>query len=523
MKLILKVILLSRPKEKGFVLPVIIALGLIMTLLGTISIFQSSDEQLTASSQRATAKALAAAEIGVNHYRELIDSNKIIALYPSCVNWNDQGDTDPSNDACDDGTSVLSWFNAANTPSVIPNVNDSCFPNLTQIATESTRSWQNITTGNPAAGQYRLINYTYNPGANDGTTYTTQPFGTLTVEGRVNQKNTLATEQQAAVARVEVELPIQPGIPAPTGTPVLLEGDFNHFHPALWISGDAEGVTDSRKLKVTGNILITDTDDCNQANTTDQTKINTDNLQDSDKQSIVLTPIDPKVSPYGYRTAPGSNVNSLSAADINNGITLPRPGDVFEHIDSNTNSAVDPGEEVYYHYDVDSLSGEINIQNEDIKIIAGRKVILYVDVNMTFQANNAVDNVDINQDSSNSSYFLEIYGASGAQEINFKGNSTPADNGEINIKAFVHAPNATVKVTEDPNITITGAMWVKDWDGDNNLTNNVVIQPDSSNATRVSEQYYNYTYIRDTLVGSQARVADPVISIPSRWETLEAE
>lgn len=520
MKLILKVILLSRPKEQGFVLPVIIALGLIMTLLGTISIFQSSDEQLTASSQRATSKALAAAEIGVNHYRELIDSNKIIATYPACDG------TWATNGSCNESGTKNSWKQATS----INNIDASCPANSATVIAASTRTWQTITAGSPKDGQYRLIDYQYTPGVISSGSYTTQPIGTLTVEGRVNQNNTQSSEVQAAVARVEVDLPIQPGIPTPGGEQILLEGNFNHLHPALWITDDANGVKDSRGLKVNGNIVVTDTDGtCKQDQNDNNKKITINNLQNSNNQAIILTPIDLQVAPYGYRTAPLTNVNALTHTDVNNGITLPRPGqnDLFEYIDSNTNGLLDLDEEVYYHYNV--TGGDIDLTNKSIKIVAGRKVILYVDNNIILNADGASERVDINYDttdpSANPSYFLEIYGGTGTQEIKLKGGSGSANNEKITIKAFIHAPNAEVQVQGNPIVNIKGAVWVKDWDGSNNLNTDVVIEPDSANGDDVSKQYYSYTYIRDNLAGptSTARVVDPVISVPSRWETQQAE
>ena len=510
MKLLFKVFLLSRPKEEGFVLPVVIALGLIMTLVGTISIFQSSDEQLTASSQRATAKALAAAEIGVARYRELIDKNKVIALYDACETgtW--------TNADCNDTSSNTSWEQATN----IPRIAVSCLATpASTIAGMTTRNWQNIDASNPEEGQYRLIDYSYTSNYSSGA-YTSQPIGTLIVEGRVNQSNTnLARDSQAAVARVAVDLPIQPGIPNPDTTNIELAENFNHFHPALWITGDAEGVTNSNGLEVDGNIIVTDTDDCEQANSTDATKMTTSNLKNSSNQSIVFTPISPNNKTFvlsGATTLDTNivdvDVNALTAAQINNGIILPRSGDFSEHQDDNNNNEVDPGEEVYYHY---LVTGDINLTNESIKTIAGRKVILYlVDGDITLTANGGSNSVDINSD--NPSYFLEIYGSDLTNEITFKGG-----DGEININAFIHAPDATVKVQATSKVKIKGAMWVKDWDG-KNLTPKVVIEPDSSAPNDVSKQYYNYTYIRDDFGSSNVRI-DPVISVPSRWETQEAE
>lgn len=518
MKLLFKIFILTRPKEEGFVLPVIISLGLIMTLLGTISIFQSSDEQLTASSQRETAKALVAAEIGVARYRELIDSNKVIAVYDACRDINDDGDTDDANEwgggtTCNNPNSEVNWAN-----SNIPNINSSCLADAaTTVANMTSRAWRFIDPDNPAEGQYRLIDYTYSSTGN---------LGTLRVEGRVGQDNTnVSNDPLAAVTQVVVDLPIQRGIPTPNGEAIQLEGNFNNFHPALWITGDAEGVTDNTGLKVDGNIVFTDTDiilsDTDGCELTGSTVMTTDNLVDTSKQSIIVTPIQPQAKTFPLLGATNLDtdlldidVNIILASQINSGIILPRPGDVSEHQDSNNDGIVDPGEEVIYHYLVD---GDLNLTSENIKIRAGRKVLLYVDKNITIQANGSGSSVDINSD--NPSYYLEIYGGDANQTITLSGG---ASSGEININALIHAPNAKVEIRNDPTINITGAVWVKDWDG-KSLSNNVMIKPDSQAADEISKQYYNYTYIKKDLVNENARVVDPVISVPSRWETQQAE
>ena len=59
--LLLKILLQRRATNEGFVIPVVIAFGLIMALLGTFSIVQSSEENLNAITDNSNAKALAAA------------------------------------------------------------------------------------------------------------------------------------------------------------------------------------------------------------------------------------------------------------------------------------------------------------------------------------------------------------------------------------------------------------------------------------------------------------------------------
>ena len=63
--LLLKILFKRRARDEGMVIPVVIAFGLIMALLGTFSIVQSSEENLGAITDNSNAKALAAAEAGI--------------------------------------------------------------------------------------------------------------------------------------------------------------------------------------------------------------------------------------------------------------------------------------------------------------------------------------------------------------------------------------------------------------------------------------------------------------------------
>jgi len=70
----LKLALISYASEKGFALPVVIGMGLIMTLIGMTMIMRSQGDQVTAISQKETAQSLAIAEGGVT--RTLSKLNK---------------------------------------------------------------------------------------------------------------------------------------------------------------------------------------------------------------------------------------------------------------------------------------------------------------------------------------------------------------------------------------------------------------------------------------------------------------
>ena len=57
-------------------------------------------------------------------------------------------------------------------------------------------------------------------------------------------------------------------------------------------------------------------------------------------------------------------------------------------------------------------------------------------------------------------------------------------------------------------------MWVEDFTG-KTLTNSFEINSE--------DQYPNYTYVYDFSVNNNVRIADPIISAPAQWNTLEAK
>ena len=68
--LLLRVLLQRRAQDEGFTLPMVIALGLVMLLLGAVNITSANEENLNAIIKNSRSDALAIAEVGVARYRE---------------------------------------------------------------------------------------------------------------------------------------------------------------------------------------------------------------------------------------------------------------------------------------------------------------------------------------------------------------------------------------------------------------------------------------------------------------------
>ena len=194
-----RALMATPPSERGFVLPIVLAVGLITILLGVMMIERSSQNRIAAIAQKANARSVAVAEHGItqfqalfNRYRTLATACSDVALSASCG-------------------SAATWFN-------LPNVAlDPCSTEPTQpitlIQSYATQQWSNA-TADPANGQFRLVSYQYQPDAANPTLGT----GTLIVQGRINPDDAIRTA--TAQLKVNFNVTQNPGI-----------GNF----PGLWI------------------------------------------------------------------------------------------------------------------------------------------------------------------------------------------------------------------------------------------------------------------------------------------------
>ena len=475
----LKAMLISNTKDRGFAFVLALAMGLIMVLASTAAIIRSQGEKIISSTQRETTRALSAAQTGITRYRDLIDKNKIIALYPACTSWNS------TTGVCQDGSSTKSWFRASN----IPGISEGCpGGDAANIQGQTNRTWQAIDSSDPTKGQYRLIDYSYTSNYDTGTdSYTSQPIGTVTVEGRVNQGG-----GNIATTRLSIELPIQPGIPPnPSDAEISLEDKFNSLDPALWIGSSS--ATSVGNLTVTGNILFTNNSCTPPASPTGANVL-------AVPRALPNTPALPgsyNIIDSDDDTDPGTPGIQLAAGE-----TLPKSS---HSRDSNN----------FYHY---LVRGSLTIPN-GLNINRETKVILYVQGNITFQGNLNKDPDPAPPDESNSSAYLEIYGnsgTSGSYRYNCaSGVTCPTTQvtiaGNLDGNAFIHAPAATVTGSGAPNVNLTGAIWVNNW---NTPNFNITITPD--------DKYFNYLTVQ-SFVTAQNRIVDPILSTPSSWKTEEVQ
>ncbi|MEL7409381.1 MAG: hypothetical protein AAFN00_20950, partial [Cyanobacteria bacterium J06558_2] len=79
--LLLKFLWQSRAKEEGYVLPMVMAIGLVMVLLGLVNMTSANEENINAITKNSRSDALAIAEIGIAQYRELLNRNRVLTVY----------------------------------------------------------------------------------------------------------------------------------------------------------------------------------------------------------------------------------------------------------------------------------------------------------------------------------------------------------------------------------------------------------------------------------------------------------
>lgn len=390
-----------------------LGMGLIMLLVGVTMILRSQDDQVTASAQKATDRALGAAETGITRYQSLINNSRVIATY---------NNTD--------------WASA----STITNVENPCTDEseTTKVQDSANTSWQYVDDTNATTkktkGQYRLISYTYQPNS-DVAAHQAPGTGRLIVEGRIgqidNDSGSASPGVSTGITRLQVEIPVKA-----ESTKV----------PGLWVNNNK--ITYMANDKVNGDILI---NSCPPA-----TGATSANLYDPSTQKVIaksLTLPDTPSLPSSYYTLTDDNEIWSS---------FPRVGDT-------------PGSDGYYHYLVDKLVNPKG--NSEITIQSGKKVIFYVKGNVDLSGNPDINpdlnktsgNLPSQFQIYGNTYTSVSTTKYGCATGTTLGSGCPTltahFNGNGTMKAFFHAPEAVGSVNGGGNTNgnFKGSIWIKDW------------------------------------------------------------
>lgn len=473
----LKLALKNRSSEQGFAIPIAVGMGLIMILVATTMIVRSQGDRTTASAQEATNRGLSAAETGITRYQSLINSNRAIATYKDCEGIRPTSGV--SKGVCPDTGTTISWANA----SAIPGLNNTCTGNVSGgsvVLANSTTDWRDIDSTTSSKGQYRLIDYVYQP---DSAAATTPGIGTLRVAGRVNQvgSNNAATE---GIGTATTQLKVKIRVARQSSSGAI---------PGLWIRNVPQNMAGNL---VRGNILVAG---CTIPPWT--------NNYGNDPQRSVTPDYKVTANPNGIiPDAPPRPTSNLNEVDFIGSNTvwgsrstnpLPRTGDR-------------PQSDGSYAY---LIKGNLTSGgSQNITLSANAKVVFYVQGNIDLGGG---PNINNNGDSSK----MQIYGntfernSDGTIKVDTSNRpltkygcpitlpsigSTPltdppstyagacptlsvTQNGNGSIHALIHAADATGSVSGgggncDPtnNTGFIGALWIKNWNAASGSGNELI-------------------------------------------------
>ena len=531
MKLLLfKTLLQRRARDEGFTLPMVIALGLVMLLLGVTNIVKSGEENLNAAIQNSSSDALAVAEVGITKYRELLNQNRILTLY-NHDQWNSNDDivgTDPDlTNTSDDST----CDDMVNTPAGW--LDDDVDSSTTPPANDTTQWWEiredmngdgDTADDEDLIGKYRLVSYEYDidgdsinedtddDGTPDDTTpddengdfapnddnpNTTDSF-TFNDSASYNPRGLLTVQGQSAdgesEAQIQVEIPIR-----------INQEDMENLAPVLWIGSTDSSYTGSFSTNV-GTVTIPSDGNIVRvlAGCSDPADIGTNSVV-SDAREI--PPITSVASMITEAESAGSINTALPSGTLELGNTsddpyvTPPSGETF-----NASTHCSNISDCRYYYKLGATTIGSDIETDGIS-----KVTLYVDGDLTI-------NADI-LGSSVSSNYLEIYVA-GTRDI-----TIDSDNVDT-VKAFIHAPNSTLTVNGTGTVNIAGSVWADKFV--NNATVNFGV-PETvagvttykTETTRINSRNSAPTYTVYTTTNN--RTPRPLTNSPTNWVKEEVE
>ncbi|MGK7897851.1 MAG: hypothetical protein AB4372_30600 [Xenococcus sp. (in: cyanobacteria)] len=466
---LLRTLLLSRNREQGFTLPMVIGLGLIMVLLSSISLVQSSEETLTSVSKIQSSSSLAMAELGIARYRELLDNNRILAIH-SLDNW-----TSPTvaNQTCDVISSASGDDGWANTTDWRP-------VRLDETAAVPPVDYNNdgdVTDTEAEIGSYRIVDYVYendtNPGVDDGVFNQTDddanrtnpddpntgPRGILKVQGQAPDSD--------SIAQIQVTIPIG-----------VNTDDLESLDPGIWIH-QANVLNWGNLTFNPGNlVLYRDNvgDRCADLDITDTVTAVRDPRDLPSLPALDNLEFPTNISDYNVLQ------NTIAAGET---VIIGKPSEKsFE--------AADEIKRYYYR-----VTGDLTL-NDGAKLISDgtAKVVIYIesgDLNIN-------GDVDItNSSNAATSRFLQIH---------VDGHVNISGDGNVNLTGLIHAPGnnpdtGKVTISGTSIVNLTGSIWAKDW-------------ANAGTVTVTSSTYKYYSITPD-------RTPKPLTYPPTGWEQQEAD
>ncbi|MGK7880196.1 MAG: hypothetical protein AB4060_08865 [Crocosphaera sp.] len=446
---------LSRRNNKGFVIGMVLASGVVMTLIAAVMLVRSSSEKEKVTVQQHTAKGMAKADVGLiritqflNHteHQQLIkkdwreegkwaDEAGKIAAAAQAASGSGSGSSsienplDDVND-CDSNKIPGEWGNGGSSSSQSSNGGsdsdsaqsyrdefDAAYFNE-MVGKLSNSEWIEIDADDPSAGEFRLTDYQLLPSPDDPN------MVQLEIEARgLDQDNSTSDlKLNNSIRKISVKLPILERSENSSNA----TGDTDvYLTPGLWIprlqdEEDAKQSSDSSKPNKPINAITWVGCLENEVQENGQPKwevnesyVNSNKLDDTpieigehsinpkdptrDGQNLGVIAIDNNM----FGLPPDPPVSKLNPLDFSNcGITLPRgvsgntwSGSSSEQCDNFQNNATDTaiGNIYYYWFQGDD---SIKLSNAQIRINPppGKKVVIFIDGGITMSGKDTFNN-----------------------------------------------------------------------------------------------------------------------------------
>ncbi|MEM7593322.1 MAG: hypothetical protein AAF383_17705 [Cyanobacteria bacterium P01_A01_bin.83] len=514
--LLLKTLLQRRARDEGFTLPMVIALGLVMVLLGMANIVKSGEENLNATIQNSSSDALAIAEVGITKYREFLNQNRILTVYNHDV-W-DSDDVDITfNGISIDGIDVAGqtcidmagaptgWTGTATKP------NDTAAEASDKDGTDNDNWWEiredingdgDTVDPEDLIGEYRLVSYTYD-NDNNLATNNNGDFNNLadvnpdypTDTSNDNDTNDDGESDARGILKVQGRSPDESVAQIQVDIPLRINTDeMQNLAPAIWIGDGNSDNLGTLTIPSDMNIVLTDdASGCDDPNVPGISAI-------SDARAIpLLNSINAKFTEAGTANInePGSLPATLGTTGDRAFVTPPA-GETFNQ----TNHCRNISNCRYYYRFTAPVDTNAPIETDGIA-----KVTVYID-----------GDLNIDQDiigSGVSSDYLEIY-VEGNRNITIDSNSVNT------VKAFINAPESKLTISGSGTVNIIGSVWVKEFD--NKATVNFGVLDSGiyeTETTKIDSRTRVPTYEVYTTTGT--RPPRPLTSSPTNWVREEVE
>ena len=467
--LLFRILLLYRTKDRGFTLPMVIGFGLMMVLLSSISLLQSSEENLTSISKTQSSTSLAMAELGIARYREMLDNNRFLAIN-NMDNW-----VAEAGQVCDEND-VAGWADNSDATGWRPIEFDE-----TDIPIDFNNDGDTI-DANAEIGSYRIVDYVYDndgdetdPGENGvfnqisdddnlidpdgaGPLPATRPRGILTVQGR--------DDSNGSISQIQVTIPLG-----------VNTDDLESLDPGIWINqGDEAGINFGNLDFISGNLVLN-----KNANGCDDVDITAG-------PNTITAIRDPRNLPP-LATLP-ANFNPLNG-DISSDANFKANELILGKLSATSNLDGDNVERYYYE-----VTGNLDIAAGESLLSDGTaKVIIVVGGDLNIDSNTITSETKVtNSSNAAASSYLEIHVAG---DVNIGGSGT------VDIKALIHARTGIVNIIGSPIVNLTGSIWANDW-----------ASVGTVNVTSSDYQFYSIT---------PQRTPKPLTYAATGWEQQEAD